>query len=255
MNKPFSVFIMDITNSSKFLNGEELTEYLSFWENTLTDMTDFLGIKAKYHFGDEIICVADDYYSAVMLSYYMIYNWKYENFMPYFGISFGESRGEIEDVDIWNHPSIKKARQANEKIKFNASRDSLIYIDTPKNCFSDSIDLNLIVQMQTTLIKNQTNKQREILGLYSLLDSQKEVADILNRKPPTISKHFKKGNVEIIIKNAENILSYFIMLQVQEDLDFKPEMTYELNLLKEKYKKTDKIVKGYLFDRLEYIHR
>ncbi|PKJ52142.1 hypothetical protein [Bacillus sp. SN10] len=250
MKKAFSIFIMDVTNSSKFENGLELTNYLSFWEKTLNEMKGFFNISAKHRMGDEIICVVDNHYTALMISYYMIYNWKYKDFMPYFGIALGERDGEITDIDVWNHPIIKKARQANEKIKKDANRESLIALEVPSNFTPLAIDLDILFTLQTNLIINQTDKQREILGLYSLLNSQKKIADLLNKRPPTISNHFKKGHVEIILRTSENILSYLRMGQIKCISEETEKDVEHLTTISTEFEEVNQQIKEYLLMRL-----
>ncbi|SFD02152.1 hypothetical protein SAMN05443252_1146 [Bacillus sp. OV322] len=250
MKKLFSMFIMDVTNSTEFENSTELTEYLSFWENTLNDMS-FLNIKAKHRMGDEIICVADNFYSAVMIAYYIIYNWKYEKFMPYFGITIGEMEGEIENVDKWNHPVIKKAREANEKIKKDDERKSLFFLELPSDLlFEKSLDLNMIISLQTMLILGQTSKQREILGLYSLVNSQKKVAEILGKTPPTISNHIKKGYIEMILQASGVILESLKSGQVKKVASQSGDSGDFSELISQEYNNHNEQIKTHLLHKI-----
>lgn len=222
MKKTISMFIMDVSDSSKFENGKELTNYLSFWENTLNEMNDFISIKAKHRMGDEIICVVESYYAAILIANYIIYNWKYEKFMPYFGFSFGVVESEIDDIDIWNHPIIKEAREANDSIKKDSSRNSLMTLKAPINLDELKLkinNLNLIFDLQSNLIIQQTMRQREILQLYSLVDSQKKVAEILGITTATISSHYKRGATELILQSCDIIAESLILYQIKDELD------------------------------------
>lgn len=211
-----SIFIMDVTNSSKFNKENELSEYLKYWTDLLKKLDTFTNIKVKHRQGDEIICVVDDYFTAYILAFYMIIHWKYREHMPYFGISYGYFDEELNDIEIWNNPMVKQARLGNDFIKSQSPRNNLIALkkDQKENQYLLS-NINLIIEMQNNLIVNQTDKQREVLALHSLLESQKEIANYVKKTQATTSSHYTKGNVELIFKAYKTIVDHLKLTQIK----------------------------------------
>src|SRR5690606_36475454 len=118
LKKAVSIFILDVSDSSKFEDGRELSTYLSDWQKMLDNLNNIIKVKSKHRMGDEIICLVEGYSSAMMIANYLIYNWHYEKNMPYFGLSCGLIEEDINDIDIatWNHLLVKQARIANNLI-------------------------------------------------------------------------------------------------------------------------------------------
>lgn len=240
MGKFVSMFIMDVTNSSKFENGRELSDYLSFWTNTLNQMNSFIDIKAKHRMGDEIICLVEDYYTAYLLANYMVFHWKYKNHMPYFGLTCDYINEEVVDIETWNDPMVRRARDANELIKADNSRKKLMFFMQQSNQINIS-NFNLIMEMQNNFILQQTDKQREILSLYSLMNSQKEVAIYLNKTGATISSHYTKGNVELILKGLDGGADTLKVLQAHKMFEL-----FDSEEINEKYDEFNKKLKEIL---------
>lgn len=217
MGTAVSVFILDVTNSSKFRNGQALSEYLSEWQDVIAN-NNTIKIAVKHRMGDEIICVVEGYSNALVIANYMVYNWKYEDNMPYFGISFGVIEDNINTIDIdkWNNMLVKNARLANNLIKEDKTRTKLIEMN-PLNKF-ENIErqlINSILNLQSAAILKQTTKQREILGLYSLLRSQKEVALILNKSTSTVWEHFTVGKTDLILDASESLYDLLNSKEIQ----------------------------------------
>ncbi|WP_214696552.1 hypothetical protein [Exiguobacterium sp. s160] len=218
MKKAVSIFILDVSDSSKFENGRELSTYLYDCQNMLESLNNVIKIKSKYRMGDEIICLVEGYSSAIMIANYLIYNWYYEENMPYFGLSCGLIDEDINDIDIetWNHLLVKKARIANDLIKEEKNRKGLIEFN-PLNKFNDNeIELiNTLLDLQSAIIVDQTNKQREILGLYSLIRSQKEIANKINKSTSTVSGHYTGGKSDLILEAAKSVCSFLTIKEIQ----------------------------------------
>ncbi|MEK4425476.1 hypothetical protein [Solibacillus sp. FSL K6-1523] len=208
MRNAVSVFILDVTDSSKFKNGLELSEYLSKWQNVIANTNGTRKIAVKHRMGDEIICLVEGYPSALMIANYMIYNWEYQDHMPYFGVSCGLIEEEIDQINIetWNNILVKNARLANDKMKENKNRKKLIEINPLNDNENSEIELmNILLQFQGAAILEQTAKQREILALFSLLRSQKTIAARIGKSTSTISGHYTAGKIDLIIESAESL--------------------------------------------------
>lgn len=211
-SKLFSLFIMDVTNSSNFSDKGELTSYLKFWEEVLNQCTENTKIVAKYRMGDEIICVAEHYSTAYLLAYYILGQWKYSDAMPYFGLATGEFQvdfDEIGEVEYWQHPAIKRAREQSELIKHSqretywrlAKQETLQTLDS----FDSHSQDNLLLKMQSSLIELQSEAQFQVRALYQLLESQKEVGHYLGKTQATISSLYSRGNSKLIQEIASDI--------------------------------------------------
>jgi len=220
MKKAISLFIMDVTSSTKHENRNELSEYLSIWEDILNslenDNPDFT-IKVNYRMGDEILLVADDYATAYLIANYMFYLWKYPKNRPYFGLSNGVINDSIEDIDLekWNHPLIKEARLANDSIKNTKHRQQAIKVYENKNLLSDKKIINHILKLQYYLAEKQTKKQKEITGLYMLYGAQNTLATLLNKTTATISNQFTSGATSLIIESIEQLQEMLMLEQFE----------------------------------------
>lgn len=209
MKQPISVFIMDVSNSTAENNWDELTAYLKVWEKTIGIWCKgVIPAKTKHRLGDEILFVGHHFFSAYMVAFYIDLHWKMENQRPYFGLAFDTIEGSIHDIDIeiWNHPVIKRARQANEKIKENKTRDTTISFSLVEPTYDVDLlqgneeILNLLNEHQELLLKNQTQMQQLICSLYSVFNEQRQIGKVIGKSPGTISSHYKKGNCDLIFK-------------------------------------------------------
>ncbi|MGX6977874.1 hypothetical protein ACWN8V_01170 [Vagococcus elongatus] len=223
-NKLFSIFIMDVTDSSKFENYQQLSQYLSFWEQTLNDFSSNIQIKAKYRMGDEIICVAEHYFSAYLLANHLLSQWKFREAMPYFGIALGEFEkdiGEIGELESWNHPSIKIAREKTEAIK---TGDRQSYFAMSMSDFSMlsktsmNTEMEFLFHLQSLLINEQSNSQREVYSLYSLLDKQQLVAEELNKTQATVSAGYNRGKSDLLAETSNLLLEKLETLEAYQQL-------------------------------------
>lgn len=223
-NKLFSVFIMDVTDSSKFQNYQQLSQYLTFWEQTLNDFSSNIQIKAKYRMGDEIICVVEHYFGAYLLANFLLTQWKFREAMPYFGIALGEfdqDISEIEELESWNHPSIKLAREKNEWIK-TGDRQSYFGMDAANlGIMSKSamgLETDFLFHLQSLLINEQSDSQREVYSLYSLLDKQQLVAEELNKTQATISVGYNRGKSDLLAETSDLLVQKLETLEAYEQL-------------------------------------
>ncbi|MGE1214050.1 hypothetical protein [Bacillus toyonensis] len=222
MKQPISVFIMDVTNSTSKGDWNELTRYLKEWESVINSWSNNETIiKAKHRMGDEILLVGNHYATAYIIAFYMEMHWKFKEQNPYFGISFGCIEEDLEhiEIDSWNHPLIKRARIANEKIKNNPNRDTSVIFDVCEEVsnfekgkqFQDT--MNLLVQLQNKLLDDQTKQQKLICSLYTIFREQKKIAQELNKTSSTISSHYRKGASEMIFKIFEQLQDTLVFME------------------------------------------
>lgn len=227
MNHPISIFILDVSNSSSAEMGEELTNYLDEQVNSINVWTkDFGHCKIKHRAGDEIIFAGYGYSTAYIIAFFISRVWKYRDHTPYFGLSFGDSDKELEEVDIekWIHPLIKQARYANDLLKqeqvrplFKFELDQFYQNSStfPYNQFRNEFEvlINSLLRLQMTMLKEQTPIQEQVFTNYLILQQQKAVAKLLEKTAPTISSHYKKGKSEEIIKVFGELVTILDSLQ------------------------------------------
>jgi hypothetical protein len=227
MNRPISIFILDVSNSSSPAMGDRLTNYLDDLVNWVTIWTEeVVPCKIKHRAGDEIIFVGYGYSTAYILAFFISRIWKYKDHAPYFGLSFGDIDKELEEVDIekWIHPLIKQARYANDLLKkeqvrplFKFELDQFYENNTlsPYNLFRHEFEIliNSLLRLQMTMLKEQTHIQEQVCTLYLILQQQKAVATLLGKTAPTISSHFKKGKAEEILNVFGEVITILNSLQ------------------------------------------
>ena len=233
MNHPISVFILDVSNSSSAEMGEELTNYLDEMVNSINVWTKEFGhCKVKHRAGDEIIFAGYGYSTAYIIAFFISRVWKYRDHTPYFGLSFGDSDKELEEVDIekWIHPLIKQARYANDLLKQESVRPLFkfeldqFYQNTslfPYNQFRNEFEvlINSLLRLQMSILKEQTPIQEQVFTYYLILQQQKAVAKLLEKTAPTISSHYKKGKSEEIIKVFSELVTILDSLQEKSYID------------------------------------
>ncbi|MGM0875667.1 MAG: hypothetical protein ACQEWV_12885 [Bacillota bacterium] len=227
MKQPASVFIMDVTNSSSEGNWKEITTHLQEWEYYITKWCkEILPSKVTHRRGDEILFVGNHHFTAYTVAYHISQHWKYTKQKPYFGLSYGFIDENIEniDIEIWNHPLVKEARRANEKIKNEKNRVTNMYFGSEEkgelqNIISTTDILNLLVENQQALVQNQSENQKLIYSLYSIFNEQKQIAKLLDRTQSTISTHFKRGNCELLYKTHYKIQKILSVYGVDESVN------------------------------------
>jgi hypothetical protein len=185
--------------------------------------------------GDEIILIAENYATAYLIAIYIILNWKYKGNNPYFGVTHGVIKQSIDEIDleIWNHKIVKEARMGNDFIKSSKPRVQLIYWNEPNHSKEKEL-VNLLLKLQGDLINEQTKKQQEITSLYMIFNSQKEIANHLNRGPSTISSHYTKGKTELIVETFNALLEMFSAKQADDLGTEKIEIDSEYKMIRER---------------------
>ncbi|MDG5788597.1 hypothetical protein QA612_14015 [Evansella sp. AB-P1] len=220
MTNPVSIFIMDVSDSTSKNNWEEISTYLDELEDWInTFVCPVAKSIVKHRRGDEIIFIGEHYVTAYTVANVINHIWKYPQQSPYFGITFGNIEKSIASIDIetWNHPLIKKAREANERIKYSNEKLSvLFYLDNDYIVDNKVVNsnvphnetenlFNLLMEMEYNLRKNQTELQKLICDLHFIYEKQNVVANLVKKSPATISSHFKKGNSKLILKTVAQV--------------------------------------------------
>lgn len=226
---PVSIFIMDVTKSTSEDNWDEITNYLSklvSWINQWTHRV--TSAKVKHRLGDEIILISDNYSTAYIIAFYINQIWKFEKQPPYFGLTFGNVDRDIStvDIDTWNHPLIKQAKNASIALKEYENRFPFLFrlpiemdfTDTKIKIFERCMDLiKVINDLQNDIITSQTEHQRLVCFLSLVIKKQSEIANLLNKTPGTISSHFKKGKSGLVLQS---------FLELQNTLNFLQKIAY-----------------------------
>ncbi|SDN32464.1 hypothetical protein [Bacillus sp. OK048] len=227
MNRPISIFILDVSNSSSPAMGEKLTNYLDdlvYWINIWTK--EVVYCKVKHRAGDEIIFVGYGYSTAYILAFFISRIWKFKDHPPYFGFSFGDIDKELEAVDIekWIHPLIKQARYANDLLKQEQGRPLFKFeLDqfyenktlSSYNLFRNEFEIliNSLLRLQMTMLQEQTHIQEQVCTYYLILQQQKAAGALLGKTAPTISSHFKKGKSGEILNVFGELITILNSLQ------------------------------------------
>ncbi|MFB4473092.1 hypothetical protein ACDI16_09080 [Oceanobacillus caeni] len=222
-----SVFIMDVSNSSKENIGNELSEYLQQLKMSIADWTkDTVVTKISHRAGDELAVVCSGYASAYTLAFYISRIWKYANHKPYFGLSFGNIQENVNAINIetWIHPLMKHARNANDYLKKQQNR-LLFRFELPGlsdeqgfTVFSKQFEtlINTSLTLKQEQINEQTQIQSLVCSLYLILGQQNKISQYLDRTTATISNHMKKGKTQVILNTFYDIVNVLDSLEAHD---------------------------------------
>ncbi|MFD1067846.1 hypothetical protein [Oceanobacillus locisalsi] len=217
MSNEVSMFIMDISNSSKEHIGKALSDYLEQLKESITAWTEnTAATQISHRAGDELVLVSNGYATAYTIAFYINRIWKFTDHLPYFGLSFGTIQEDVRDINIetWIHPLMKQARNANDHLKKQSDRwlfrfalptlskeqDFTIYSEQ----FETLINTSLMLKQEQ--INEQTEIQSLVCSLYFILGQQKKVSQYLDRTTATISHHMKQGKTQVILHTFYNIV-------------------------------------------------
>lgn len=218
MANEVSVFIMNVSDSANEGIGNELSEYLQQLEVSISYWTQFIvPAKITHRAGDELVFVGSGYASAYMLAFYISRIWKFTDYKPNFGLSFGDIQEDISSLTIetWIHPLIKKAREANNYLKKQQLRNQF-HFKLPHSPDGDGFEIynkqfEMLLNTNLTLMQEQMNDQTEIqslvCSLYLILTRQNKVSKYLGRTTSTVSTHMKNGKTDIILNAFVNIVN------------------------------------------------
>lgn len=205
-----SIFIMDISGSSNTPSGEELSDYLDQLKKSIEKWTEnTMGTKVSHRAGDELAVICEGTAAAYALAFYISRLWKFKDFPPYFGISFGEVEDDLNSIDIntWIHPLMKHARNANDYLKQQKHKgtfhfelpavSNIEHVPAWNEAFQRLINSNMTLSEE--LMESQTDIQSLVCSLYLILAQQNKVSDYLQRTTATISHHMKQGRTQIVL--------------------------------------------------------
>lgn len=221
-----SVFIMDVTNSSKENIGNELSEYLQQLKTNIAEWTqNSIVTKVSHRAGDELAAVCSGYASAYTLAFYLSRIWKFPDHKPYFGLSFGNIQDDLNVINIetWIHPLMKQARSANHYLKGQRNR-ALFHFALPPLSDDEGFtafgkQFETLINTNLTLQQEQMNEQTEIqslvCSLYLILGQQNKISQYLGRTTATISNHMTKGKTQVILTAFEDMVNVLDSLGAQ----------------------------------------
>lgn len=228
MTYPVSIFIMDVSNSSKEDIGGELSNYLHGLEERIAAWTkDIATTQVIHRSGDEIVVVSNGYATAYTLAFYISQIWSFKDHKPYFGLSLGDIQEDVSTLDIetWIHPFMKQARYANDMLKQqeqNRDQFNFVLADfvTEKSFegyhfFRNQFEtlLNAILKLQQDQINEQTDIQSLVCSLFLILNQQNKIGHYLDRSASTVSTHMKKGKCESIMSAFNDVVKVLNSLQ------------------------------------------
>lgn len=233
MTNPISVFIMDVSHSSKGNIGSELSEYLQQLEVRIAMWTqNIVATQITHRAGDELVVVSNGYATAYTLAFYLSRVWKFANHKPYFGLSFGDIQEDVNtlNVETWIHPLMKQAREANDFLKKQQNRAQFHFRLTdfsdeksPEgfNVFGSQFEtlLNVILTLQEEQMNEQTEIQSLVCSLFLILTQQNKVSQYLGRTASTVSSHMKKGKTEAILDAFHNTVNVLNSLETDHKLN------------------------------------
>ncbi|MFD1413681.1 hypothetical protein [Oceanobacillus jeddahense] len=222
-----SIFIMDISNSSKENIGKALSDYLEQLKENIAQWTENTAVtKISHRAGDELVLVSSGYATAYTLAFYISRIWKFTEHPPYFGLSFGTIQEDVSDINIetWIHPLMKQARNANDYLKKQPDRllfrFALPALSSEQDftVFSRQFEtlINTSLMLKQEQISEQTDIQSLVCSLYLILGQQKKVSKHLERTTATISHHMKQGKTQIILRAFDDIIKVLNSLGAQE---------------------------------------
>lgn len=228
MTYPVSIFIMDVSNSSKEDIGGALSSYLHRLEEEIVLWTkDITKTRVIHRSGDEIVVVSSGYATAYTLAFYISRIWSFKAHKPYFGLAFGDIQEDVSTLNIetWIHPLMKQARHANDLLKqagqargqFNFELADFINEESLEgyHLFRNQFEtlLNTILTLQRDQMNDQTDIQSLVCSLFLILNQQNKVSYYLDRSKSTVSTHMKKGKCESINSAFNDIVKVLNSLQ------------------------------------------
>lgn len=235
MGNEVSIFIMDVSNSSKEDIGYELSDYLQQLNISIAYWTQSnVPTKAVHRAGDEMVVVSSGYASAYTLAFYLSRIWKFTDHPPYFGLSFGNIEEDLRSLNIetWIHPLMKQAREANDFLKREQKRMQFRFKlpDMSKaegfEVYSKQFEtlLNTSLRLKQEQMNRQTEIQSLVFSLYVMLGQQNKVSEYLGRTTPTISSHMKNGRSELILNAFNNITDVLHSLETDASKHYADEL-------------------------------
>ncbi|MCG7334442.1 hypothetical protein MHZ95_03995 [Sporosarcina sp. ACRSM] len=233
MTNPISVFIMDVSHSSKGNIGSELSEYLQQLEARIAKWTEnIVATQITHRAGDELVVVSNGYATAYTLAFYLSRIWEYADHKPYFGLSFGDIQEDVNtlNVETWIHPLMKQAREANDFLKKQQNRAQFHFqlADFPNekspegfNAYGIQFEtlLNVILTLQQEQMNEQTEIQSLVCSLFLILAQQNKVSHCLGRSASTVSSHMKKGKTDAILHAFQNVVNVLDSLETDHKLN------------------------------------
>ncbi|WP_414046459.1 hypothetical protein ACMGE7_05835 [Macrococcus equi] len=186
-----SLFVMDVSGSTKLNNSEKISQMLEKLTADIHNWTKDLSFSyVNFRMGDELFFVCDSVSVTLLTSFYIKLLWPFKAQPVKFGISASHDPLPEGNLEHWNAPVIKQARTNLSKIKQSDVSDFFLTIN------GTNVDVinNVLYPYLTEITNQHSDMQRKAVLLSYCYTQQKEIAETLNKSISTISEHLKKGH-------------------------------------------------------------
>lgn len=214
--QPISIFMMDVTDSTHFDSPRELDNYLKQIVTWISQWTEGkVQARIKNRYGDEILFVSEHFFTSYVVAYFTKEIWRYDNHPPIFATTYGmieDTLSMVGDIDTWNEPLFKNARNAMDKLKQQKRGRPWIRTEAENylnhSLFSDMY--TVVIDYQNQIFKTRSPQQRITSLLSTVFETQQEVASILKKTPANVSKLLNKSDSEKLIRMFHLIIDYYV---------------------------------------------
>ncbi|MGK0576520.1 sigma-70 family RNA polymerase sigma factor [Macrococcus capreoli] len=186
-----SLFVMDVSGSTKFDNSDEISRHLIQLTQEIAHWTQSVNFKyINFRMGDELFFVSDSLCATLFTSYYIKLLWPFKKQPIKFGIAVSDDDIPTGNLEHWNAAIIKQARRNLDEIKHSEVSDFYITMDDERTILMN----NVLFPYLTEIIYQLSPMQRQVILLSFVYEQQKEIAQLLNKSVSTVSEHLKKGH-------------------------------------------------------------
>lgn len=186
-----AIMVMDVSNSTKYDNGKDIRLFLEQLTIYTEKATEHLSFSyTDFRMGDELFFVCNDMNTTLLLSYYIKLLWPFKNQPVKFGIAIGDIDWPTGNIEHWNDPLIKHARNALTAVKqSDISHFHLYYENDVTTLYND-----IVFPYITEITEAHTPVQQSLL-LYDLVyPNQKIVAEKISKTTSTVSAQLKRAH-------------------------------------------------------------
>lgn len=186
-----SLFVMDVSGSTKYNNTESISNTLMKLTEEIEQWTKDVSFKyINFRMGDELFFVSDSLSVTLLTSFYIKLLWPFKLQPIKFGIAASSEEIPSGNLEHWNAPIIKQARRNLTQIKQSDITDFHLTIEDQDVTFIN----NILYPYLTEIVHNHSETQQQVLLLSYVYEQQKEIAQVLGKGLSTISEHLKKSH-------------------------------------------------------------
>ena len=198
----YYLLLVDIKKSTFYAEKERqwIFEQLEFKLNEINqNLNPIPALKLSISYGDEI---AGLFETPVQI--YTIINQLREVIYPVAKFRFAVSYGKIgiasQDIRKVGGEIFKQADRQIKRLKKHDGFCSWEIYDSTKNDV-----LNSLTEMSNAIIERMTPYQREVWQLLEQGMTQKEISELLNKYPQSVSEAVKRGGADLVIRASKII--------------------------------------------------